>query len=58
MYCALCKERIFHGELLMDSDGWEWSWDIQVCKTCSPKRYLTSVELEALLGIEITGEDE
>ena len=57
MYCALCKEMIDSKKLLMDSDGWEWPWDVQVCEKCSPKRYLTQVELEALLGVKLEGEE-
>ena len=49
MYCAKCKERMELDELLKDTDGYNWPYDVQVCKKCRPKDKMTVEELELFL---------
>ena len=43
-------------DCLKDEEGWHWSYDVQICPSCSPKRVYTKEELERKLRIEILGD--
>jgi len=53
MYCQLCRERVYEEDSLKDPEGWHWTWDVQICPECSPKRVYTKEELEKALGIKL-----
>jgi hypothetical protein len=53
MRCQTCNEIEEEKNCLINSDRWNWAHDDQVCSLCSPRKYLTYLELEKLLGAKI-----
>ena len=53
MYCQLCGEIVWEEDSLKDEEGWLWTYDVQICPECSPKRVYTKEELEKKLGVEL-----
>lgn len=57
MYCQICDEIVYEEDSLKDEEGWHWTYDVQICKECSPyKRIYTKEELEKRLGIKINAD--
>ena len=56
MYCRnkSCGERIFK-DYLVDENGYEWLWDVQLCRKCRPKNAMTKDEIDLYFGISSLG---